>query len=113
MVLCSTPPSLRDPVPFSSSHACIAASGMVLLLVSCPYRHPARGVDGAPTGALLCYVARARRDDRVSETRAVPLQPGRPLGAPSWRFSAGDPCAAASGSGTGADEHLPASSPTA
>jgi len=28
----------------------------------------------------------------VSETRVVPLQPGRPLGAPPWRFSAGDPC---------------------
>ena len=53
---------------------------------------PQRGGGGAPTGALFCYVARARRDDRVSETRAVPLQPGRPLGAPSWRFSAGDPC---------------------
>ena len=53
---------------------------------------PKRGGGGAPTGALFCYVARARRDDRVSETRAVPLQPGRPLGAPSWRFSAGDPC---------------------
>ena len=52
---------------------------------------PKRGAGGAPTGALFCYVARARRDDRVSETRAVPLQPGRPLGAPSWRFSAGDP----------------------
>ena len=52
---------------------------------------PQRGGGGAPTGALFCYVARARRDDRVSETRAVPLQPGRPLGAPSWRFSAGDP----------------------
>ena len=36
-------------------------------------------------------VARARRDNRVSETRAVPLRPGRPLGAPPWRFSAGDP----------------------
>jgi hypothetical protein len=28
---------------------------------------------------------------RVSDTRAVPLQPGRPLGAPPWRFSAADP----------------------
>ena len=51
-----------------------------------------RGRRSADRRTLLSYVARARRDDRVSETRAVPLQPGRPLGAPSWRFSAGDPC---------------------
>jgi hypothetical protein len=28
---------------------------------------------------------------RACEARTVPLQPGRPLGAPPWRFSAGDP----------------------
>jgi hypothetical protein len=93
------PPILRDGVPqrslvrsqayVSSFPRRVCASGFVLSVRIHP---PERGGGGAPTGALFCYVARARRDDRVSETRAVPLQPGRPLGAPSWRFSAGDPC---------------------
>ena len=59
----------------------------------CSHPSPERGGwRSADRRTLLSNVARARRDDRVSETRAVPLQPGRPLGAPSWRFSAGDPC---------------------
>jgi hypothetical protein len=41
---------------------------------------------------------------RVSDTRAVPLQPGRPLGAPPWRFSAGDPRCRLRQWGTGADQ---------
>jgi len=79
---------VRSQAYVSSFPRRVCASGFVL-----PVRiHPERGGGGAPTGALFSNVARARRDDRVSETRAVPLQPGRPLGAPSWRFSAGDPC---------------------
>ena len=81
--------SRRHTAQSSSFPRRVCASGFV----SFPsHPSPKRGGGGAPTGALFCYVARARRDDRVSETRAVPLQPGRPLGAPSWRFSAGDPC---------------------
>ena len=105
-----------EPLAVASSHDVKQPHKLSLLMVRSissvePHRSPSRGASrrprraflfqvrprnegggGAPTGALFCYVARARRDDRVSETRAVPLQPGRPLGAPSWRFSAGDPC---------------------
>ena len=59
---------------------------------SCSHPSPKEGVAERRQAHSSVCVARARRDDRVSETRAVPLQPGRPLGAPSWRFSAGDPC---------------------
>ena len=41
---------------------------------------------------------------RACEARTVPLQPGRPLGAPPWRFSAGDPCCRLRQWGTGADQ---------
>ena len=71
------------------SRAAFVRRGSSFLFASIP---ETRGWRSADRRTLLCYVARARRDDRVSETRAVPLQPGRPLGAPSWRFSAGDPC---------------------
>ena len=39
----------------------------------------------------LLVVSRVRGATIARATRAVPLQPGRPLGAPPWRFSAGDP----------------------
>ena len=48
---------------------------------------------------------------RVSDTRAVPLQPGRPLGAPPWRFSAGDPRCRLRQWGTGADQRLACARP--
>jgi hypothetical protein len=80
---------IRSQAYVSSFPRRVCASGFVSFLRI----HPrTRGWRSADRRTLLCYVARARRDDRVSETRAVPLQPGRPLGAPSWRFSAGDPC---------------------
>lgn len=69
---------------------------------------PMRGGWSADRRTLLCYVARARRDDRVSETRAVPLQPGRPLGAPPWRFSAGGR-ASISGIASGSVQRAPRS----
>jgi hypothetical protein len=85
----------------SNSHASLSLRTAVLhAAASCGVRvlpssfksaPETRGWRSADRRTLLSYVARARRDDRVSETRAVPLQPGRPLGAPSWRFSAGDP----------------------
>ena len=56
--------------------------------------HPERGVDGAPTGALF-LLSRVRGATTLSRR----VRPGRPLGAPPWRFSAGDR-AAISGSGT-------------
>jgi hypothetical protein len=40
---------------------------------------------------LFCSVARARRDHRASAARHRPVASGTPLGAPPWRFSAGDP----------------------
>jgi hypothetical protein len=39
----------------------------------------------------LISVALARRDFRACETRTRPGATGTPLGAPPWRFSAGDP----------------------
>jgi hypothetical protein len=46
---------------------------------------PGRGVDGAPTGTLVFYC-------RACEARPPrPGATGTPLGAPPWRFSAGDP----------------------
>ena len=97
VVLCSTPPSLRDPVlassaiplrpgpspprPLFPSHSsspllpapALRRPGCVLLLVSCPYRHPDRGVDGAPTGALfsLCRACEARRPRERNAGRPV------------------------------------------
>jgi len=44
-------------------HPCVRV--VPCLLVPCPHRHPERGVDGAPTSALFCYVARARHDLRA------------------------------------------------
>jgi hypothetical protein len=55
---------LRSPCP-SRSGAASLRPGCSFLLVPCPHRHPERGVDGAPTGALFCHVARARRDLRA------------------------------------------------
>ena len=49
----------------SRSRAASLRPGCSFLLVPCPHRHPERGVDGAPTGALFCHVARARRDLRA------------------------------------------------
>ena len=80
---------IRSQAYVSSFPRRVCASGFVSFL---SHPSPMRGWRSADRRTLLFYVARARRDDRVSETRAVPLQPGRPLGAPSWRFSAGDPC---------------------
>ena len=80
---------IRSQAYVSSFPRRVCASGFVLSVRIHP---PTRGWRSADRRTLLSYVARARRDDRVSETRAVPLRPGRPLGAPSWRFSAGDPC---------------------
>ena len=64
---------------------------------------PQRGGGGAPTGALFCYVARARRDDRVSETRAVPLHRDALSALRRGDFRPGAR-APASGSGTGAGQ---------
>jgi hypothetical protein len=83
VLLFSRAASLSIPRRLSASASCLPLSSPP------PKRGGWRSADRR---TLLSYVARARRDDRVSETRAVPLQPGRPLGAPSWRFSAGDPC---------------------
>ena len=49
----------------SRSRAASLRPGCSFLLVPCPHRHPERGVDGAPTGALFSFVARARRDLRA------------------------------------------------
>ena len=59
---------------------------------------------------LLCRACEARRS-ALAITRAVPLQPGRPLGAPPWRFSAGDPCCRLRQWGTGADQRLACARP--
>jgi hypothetical protein len=40
--------------------------------------HPARGVDGAPTGALVFHVARARRDDPRERYAGRPVATGTP-----------------------------------
>ena len=52
-----------------------AAVGARIMLFPCA--NPERGVGGAPGGAHWSSVTLARRDNRVGDTRRIPLRPGR------------------------------------
>jgi hypothetical protein len=57
-----------------------------------PVRPPDEGrAERRQAHSSLLSVARARRDHRASAARHCPVASGTPLGAPPWRFSAGDP----------------------
>jgi hypothetical protein len=53
--------------------------------------HPERGVDGAPTGHSF-VLSRVRGATSEPCGAACPVANGTSLGAPPWRFSAGDRC---------------------
>ena len=53
--------------------------------------HPDRGVDGAPTGHSF-VLSRVRGATSEPCGAACPVANGTSLGAPPWRFSAGDRC---------------------
>ena len=75
------------------------------VLVSCPFRPPRpRGGWSADRRTLLCYVARARRDDRAERNAGRPVATGTPLSALHRGDFRPGTRAAVSGSGTGADQ---------
>src|SRR5258705_7068197 len=62
-LLCASVSSLAVSFLVPAPHPCVRVVPSFWYLVRTAT--PNRGVDGAPTGALFCHVARARRDLRA------------------------------------------------